>query len=201
MVTRAYVLRSADKGKTWTVHPKPRPGGWCIKKFERMDEPRPINLGGGKVLIHARTCEGHLWKIRSNDDGKTWTKPKPTALVHPDAPPMLFGHPDGKRLIAFHHNRHSGGHFKTADRSEIWVAISADQGRTWSKPRFVFANAMAPTSKNAFYSHQCSYMDMFADGDDLHLFVPHRWKRVLHLRLKAGDLEKLPTRAQLKLHQ
>jgi len=195
--TRAYVLRSEDRGKTWTVHPRPRPGGWYLEKFERMDEPRPINLGGGKAMVLARTCEGHLWETRSNDDGKTWSKPKPTALVHPDAPPMLFHHPDGKTLIAFHHNRHSGGHFKQTDRSEIWVSLSADQGRTWSEPRFVFANALAPGRQSAWHNHQCSYMDMFADGGDLHLFVPHRWKRALHLRLKAGDLKKLPTRAQL----
>ena len=199
--TRAYVLRSEDKGKTWTVLPGKRPGGWYLEKFERLDEPRPISLGGGKAMILARSCEGHLFETRSNDDGKTWSKPKPTALVHPDAPPMLFHHPDGKTLIAFHHNRHSGGHFNQSDRSEIWVSLSADQGRTWSEPRFVFANALAPGKQSGFYNHQCSYMDMFADGEDLHLFIPHRWKRAMHLRLKASGLEKLPARAQLTLRK
>ena len=196
--TRAYVLRSEDKGKTWTVLPGKRPGGWYLEKFGRLDEPRPINLGGGKAMILARSCEGHLFETRSNDDGRTWSKPKPTALVHPDAPPMLFHHPDGKRLTAFHHNRHSGGHFKQTDRSEIWVSLSADQGRTWSEPRFVFANALAPGKQSDWYNHQCSYMDMFADGGDLHLFIPHRWKRAMHLRLKASDLKKLPTKTQLE---
>jgi pimeloyl-ACP methyl ester carboxylesterase len=199
--TRAYVLRSEDKGKTWTVLPGKRPGGWYLEKFERLDEPRPINLGGGKAMILARSCEGHLFETRSNDDGKTWSKPKPTALVHPDAPPMLFHHPDGKTLIAFHHNRHSGGHFKQSDRSEIWVSLSADQGQSWSEPRFVFANALAPKKQSGWYNHQCSYMDMFADGQDLHLFIPHRWKRAMHLHLKASDLEKLPTKTRLKSHQ
>jgi len=129
--------------------------------------------------------------------GKTWSKPKPTALIHPDAPPMLFHHPDGKTLIAFHHNRHSGSHFKSEDRSEIWVSLSADRGRTWSEPRFVFANALAATSGSAWHDHQCSYLDAFAEGEDIHLFVPHRWKRALHLRLKAGDLKKLPTKTQI----
>jgi hypothetical protein len=197
VTTRAYVLRSEDQGKTWTVHPTPRPGGWYLEEFERMDEPRPIDLGGGRVLILARTCEGHLWQIRSDDDGRTWSDPKPTALIHPDAPPMLFHHPDGKTLIAFHHNRHSGGHFKHADRSEIWVSLSADQGRTWSEPRFVFANALAAKSRSPWHDHQCSYLDAFADGEHLHLFVPHRWKRALHLHLKASELNKLPAKAEL----
>ncbi len=197
VVTRAYVLRSEDRGRTWTVHPKPRPGGWYLKQFERMDEPRPIDLGGGKALILARSCEGHLWQIRSDDDGRTWSQPRPTSLVHPDAPPMLFHHPDGRTLIAFHHNRHSGGHFKHTDRSEIWVSLSSDGGRTFSEPRFVFANALAPGSQGSWHDHQCSYLDAFADGDVLHLFVPHRWKRALHLRLDASDLGTLPTKAEL----
>nr|MBC8373665.1 hypothetical protein [Planctomycetota bacterium] len=70
-----------------------------------------------------------------------------------------------------------------------------------SEPRFVFANALAPGKQSGFYNHQCSYMDMFADGEDLHLFIPHRWKRAMHLRLKASGLEKLPARAQLTLRK
>ena len=132
-----------------TVLPRPRPDGWYVQEFGRMDEGRPINLGGAKVMLMTRTCEGHLWASRSKDDGKTWSDPKPTTLVHPDAPPMLFHHPDGKTLVAFHHNRHSGDHFKSSDRSEIWVSLSMDGGRTWSKPRFVFANALAATSNSA----------------------------------------------------
>lgn len=198
LMTRQYVLRSDDRGKTWTVAPGPRPGGWFAEGFNRMDEGRPINLGGGNVLLMARTPEGHLWASWSGDDGKTWSDPKPTPLVHPDAPPMLFRHSDGKTLVAFHHNRHSGAHFKMDDRSEIWVALSADGGRTWSEPRFVFANALSPTMKNDWYNYQCSYMDAFVDGDVFHLFLPHRWKRALHLTLSAGDIERLPTKADLE---
>ncbi len=198
VITRAYVLRSEDRGKTWMVLPDKRPGGWYLEEFERMDEPRPINLGGGKAMILARTCEGHLWEIRSGDDGRTWSEPKATSLIHPDAPPMLFHHPDGKTLVAFHHNRHSGGHFKHADRSEIWVSLSADEGRTWSEPRFVLANALSPTSNSPWHDHQCSYLDALVDGDDFHLFVPHRWKRALHLTLHADDIERLPTKEELK---
>ena len=198
LTTRQYLLRSEDRGKTWTVVPGPRPGGWFVKGYGRMDEGRPINLRGGNVLSMFRTPTGRLWASWSEDDGKTWTDPKPTSLVHPDAPPMLFFHPDGNTLLAFHHNRESGGHFNTADRSEIWVSLSTDGGHSWSEPRFVLANALAPTSKDDFYNHQCSYLDAFADGETINLFLPHQWKRSLHLKLKASDLNNLPTKAQLK---
>ncbi len=196
--TRAYVLRSADRGRTWTVHPGPRPGGWFEPTHNRLDEPRPIGLSDGEVFILGRTCEGHLWAIRSRDDGITWDEPNPTGLVHPDAPPMLFRLADGHTLAALHHNRHTGVHFKSEDRSEIWVSLSKDEGRTWTEPRFLLANALAPSrTGRAWHDHQCSYIDAFADGPTLHLFVPHRWKRALHLTIQQSDLAKLPTQEDL----
>ena len=35
------------------------------------------------------------------------------------------------------------------------------------------------------------------DGDDLHIFMPHRWRQAVHLTVKASDLARLPTRAEL----
>ena len=205
--TRQHVLRSEDQGQTWQVLPHPRHGGWCVLQYGRMDEGRPINLGGGKVLMLARTPEGHLWYLRSDDDGRTWSDPRPTPLVHPDAPPMLCHLSDGKTIVALHHNRHNVpfdlykglGRNPEAfqDRSEIWVSVSTDDGLTWSEPRFVFANALAETLASDFRNYQCSYIDIFADGDMLHLFVPHRWRQILHLQFKGGDITAFPTRAQI----
>ena len=207
LMTRTYVLRSEDQGKTWTLLPHPRHGGWYAGTYNRMDEPRPINLGGGRILILARTPEGHLWALRSEDDGRTWSDPVPTPLVHPDAPPMLCHLSDTETLVALHHNRHSVSldrymglgrnpdAFK--DRSEIWASVSADGGMTWSEPRFLFVNALAETLGSPFRNYQCSYCDIFADGDELHLFVPHRWRQVLHLRFNERALDVFPTCADL----
>jgi len=205
LTTRQYLLRSEDQGQTWTVLPDKRPNGWFAEGFSRMDEGRPIALGGDRVLALFRTPEGHLWAARSNDDGRTWTPPAPTPLVHPDAPPMLFHLADGKTLVAFHHNRHSQREYTglqakmegMKDRAELWVSLSRDEGRTWSKPRFVLANALAPNTTNMWQTYQCSYADLLVDGDSLHLFLPHRWRCVLHVTLKAGDLEELPTKTEL----
>ncbi|MHB1295650.1 MAG: sialidase family protein [Anaerolineae bacterium] len=206
LCTRLYVLRSEDQGKTWELLPHPRHGGWHCRSHNRMDEGRPISLGGGKVFMMARTPEGHLWSLRSLDDGKTWTEPEPTSLVHPDAPPMVCRLTDGV-LVALHHNRYSDRNYNglsrkpeiMKDRSEIWVATSADEGRTWSEPRFLFANALAETLEDPFRNFQCSYVDVFQDGDRLHLFVPHRWRQVLHLWIEIEDLWRLPTRMALGL--
>jgi hypothetical protein len=197
--TRQYVLRSEDRGKTWTVLPSARPNGWYVKHFNRMDEGRPISIGGDNIFLMTRTAEGHLWGAWSSDDGRTWTDPKPTPLIHPDAPPMLFFLPDGKTLAAFHHNRYSDKNYTgldsrkpevMKDRSELWVSFSKDGGRSWTAPGFVLANAFTETEDRPFYNYQCSYMDAFADGDTMHLFLPHRWRRALHLTIRAADLLK-----------
>jgi hypothetical protein len=113
---------------------------------------------------------------------------------------MLFHLSDRKTLAAFHHNRHTDLNYTglsgskeegMKDRSEIWVSLSRDEGRTWTEPRFVFANARAPFFNNPWRNHQCSYMDMFVDGDALNFFVPHRWCQVLHLTMKESNLESL----------
>jgi hypothetical protein len=51
--------------------------------------------------------------------------------------------------------------------------------------------------KNIWLSANCSYIDGFADNGTLHLFVPHRWSRVLHLTLSEIDIGKFPTKEEL----
>jgi len=204
LITRQYFLRSEDHGKTWQLGPDVRHKGWFLPCYGRMDEGRPITTSDGGVMFLFRTPEGHYWASRSKDDGKTWTEPAATTLVQPDAPPMLFHLTDGKTMIAIHHNRSTiqtadlGGNMKQhMDRSEIWFSLSSDDGKTWSEPRFIFANALAPTLKNIWFSVNCSYIDCFADNGTLHLFVPHRWSRALHLTISESDLGKFPTKEDL----
>lgn len=206
LMTRQYLLRSEDRGESWELLPARRHGGWCVMEYGRMDEGRPIALGNGEVYCMCRTPAGQLWQSRSCDDGKTWAEPQPTPLVQADAPPMLFMLSDGQTLAAFHHNRYSaasdfadlGDQLVTfLDRAEIWVSLSRDHGHTWGPPRFVLANALAPTFDKAFKNYQCSYLDMFTDAGEVHLFLPHRWERVVHLRLAEEDLAKLPTKEEL----
>jgi hypothetical protein len=198
MGTRQFVLRSSDRGQSWELLPGPAPDGWYVPEFDRMDEGRPLALGGGKVLLMVRTPEGHLWELRSNDDGRTWTPPKPTSLVHPDAPPMLFQLADANTLVAFHHNRHTGGHFNYADRSELWVSLSHDHGLTWSEPRFVLANAAQPFEiYPGLMMEGVSYADLLVDGNTLHLFVDHQFRQVIHIQFTERDFQRLPTQAEL----
>ncbi|WP_166647225.1 exo-alpha-sialidase [Prosthecobacter fusiformis] len=203
--TKQYILRSDDKGETWTVLPHARPDGWFAEGFDRMDEGRPLNLGGGRVLFMSRTPAGKLFTAWSKDDGKTWTEPAPSTLVHPDAPPMLFPLSDGKTLVAFHHNKLPPTNPRDLNdkaetmkvRSEVWVSTSTDEGHTWSEPRFVMANAVENNLAVGGFNFQCSYLDAFTEDGVMHIFMPHRWQQALHLTIKESDFASLPTKAQL----
>jgi hypothetical protein len=202
VICRSYALRSDDRGATWTLHPgRGWEGGWRTGTADRMDEPRPISLGGEKAMILVRTCEGQLWEIRTDDAGLSWTDPKPTALLHPDAPPMIFHLADGKTLAAFFHNRFAPGHFSHEQRTELWLSLSSDQGHTWTEPRFVLANAAERAMMNGWTSGtpMVSYADLLVDGDNLHLFVDHQMRQVLHFSFKESDIAHLPTRADLSV--
>ncbi|MBN2291680.1 MAG: exo-alpha-sialidase [Pirellulales bacterium] len=182
------------QGKTWTLLPGKRPAGWHLKKFDRMDEGTVVSLGGEKAALFIRTAEGHIWESRTDDDGKSWSEAKPTTMVHPDAPPMIFKLGDGKTLISFIHNRYDPKkpHFDKAARNELWCSISKDQGRTWSEPRFVFAGATGGK-----HIHSNSYIDMFADGTRIHIFLGQYGRQLLYLNFDESDIAKFLTENEL----
>ncbi|MCL2664889.1 MAG: glycoside hydrolase [Defluviitaleaceae bacterium] len=201
-----YMLRSEDQGESWELLPGRRTNGWHVMPFHRMDEGRPIQVGD-RILFITRTPQGHLWALWSDDDGKTWTDPVPTPLVHPDAPPMITHLSDGKTLVCLHHNRFHDFEYTgldankvsiMGDRSEIWAAFSSDCGKTWSEPGFLYCNAVAyKEGWPPFFNNQCSYNDLYVDGNVVNIYVPHRWHQVLHLQIKEEDLLKLPKKNEL----
>ncbi len=203
VITNQYILCSRDQGDTWTVMPD-YPDGWQTPGFQRMDEGRPIHLGDNRWLFMARTPEGHLWTIRSEDGGRTWSEWEPTSLRHLDAPPMLFHLEKGKSLIAFIHNRvreaNAAHVFAHELRSELWVVVSHDEGRTWSEPRWLLANACEAPTMHGWNgcTPMVSYADLFVDGDNLHLFVDHQMRQVLHVTFKKEDIDQFPTIDELK---
>ncbi len=214
-------------GRTWSVITLPKADDRETPASFHLDEIQLIGLQGSDVLAVARTTEGHLWEVRSSDDGKTWRDPRRMPLVQPDAPPIMT-RLDENTLIALHHNRavmrsvcepdHSqwiempnpteaeiaksrqmrSSLHDWVSRAEVWFSLSRDGAKTWSEPRFLFANALAETLDMANPNYQCSYIDLFADKGNMHLIIPHRWQRVVHLRFPASKLDEFPTERDLR---
>lgn len=201
-IDHQYVLRSEDQGESWELLPGTRPTGWMVDQYQRMLEGRIINVGGGEYLMLTRTLEGHVWQLRSNDDGRTWSKPEPTALAHPDAPPMVAHLSDGETLLTLIHNK-PGGNARCRD--ELWCSLSNDRGLSWSEPRFLLANAAAPCNSDGFpgwtgekLNMEVCYADILSADGIAHIFYNHVKRNVHYLRIEEGRLHELPTREELR---
>ena len=195
-IDRQYVLRSESRGETWELLPEKRPGGWFIEGWDYMIEGQAVCPGGTDVLLFTRAPGGHVYLLRSEDDGRTWSEPEPLAFVHPNAPPMVFLLADGETLAAFHHNEYNPERpFDQSVRDELWVSLSTDGARTWSEPRFVAANIAE--AGDLWNSPSISYDDLLVDGEALHLIMDYQYRQVLHLKFTEDDLKGFPTQEEL----
>lgn len=198
-----YVLRSEDRGKTWELIPGPRPEGWTIPETKRLLEGTILSLGGDQAVMFCRNQLGFIQELRTYDDGKTWSAPQKTPLVHPDAPPMIYRLDGGQTLIGFIHNRsasHRHINNKFNDRRELWITLSENGGRTWSEPRFVIADATELERGRTWDWVEASYGDLLVDGDVLNFTFNHKKQQILNLRFKRDDLDTFPTLAELEQH-
>jgi predicted neuraminidase len=130
MKLKSGVLLSRDNGKTWTaggdmfVEP-PRTsdfgtGGVC--------EPSMVLLENGEIFALLRTSDVWHYESRSRDGGKTWDVPKPSPLQGHNTPAALCRLKGSRDVLVVWNNspRH---------RSPLDVALSQDNGKTWSPPK------------------------------------------------------------------
>lgn len=127
------VLLSRDHGLTWTprgaLHisePKTEPGatgGLC--------EPALVELDNGDLYLLMRNGTSHIYEARSHDQGRSWTEPKPSALAGHNAPMALWRlESNPKEVIVIWNN-------SPRNRYPLSVAITADGGQSWSRPKDV----------------------------------------------------------------
>ncbi len=115
---KAFVLRSADDGKSWE----------CLNlagPFEEygFGETALGEAADGTIVVMMRTEpgeNGYLHVGRSTDDGLTWSKPEDTGIW--GHPANLVTLPDGRMLCTYGYRRGAMG---------IRACLSSDNGRTW----------------------------------------------------------------------
>jgi Neuraminidase (sialidase) len=125
----AYVMRSSDKGRTWT---KPELSGAIHSFYAGQGAVSPFGkiaqLKDGTVVMpvyfefyDARGNESYVF--RSTDGGKTWGEPSLLGKHYNETAVVPLR--DGRLLAAMRSEK--GGHIATTE--------SADGGRSWSEPR------------------------------------------------------------------
>jgi len=131
---------SDDDGKAWRRSKDSfkgyRPDGQRIT----VQEPGIVELKDGRLMMFMRTNAGSQYICYSLDGGETWSKAQPSDLISPLSPASINRVPwTGDLLCVW--NDHSGIHsYPAGRRTPLCLAISRDEGKTWSKSRVLENN-------------------------------------------------------------
>jgi predicted neuraminidase len=141
-------------------------------------QPAVAALGANRALALLRDA-GPMHRIRltsSADAGQHWQPAATTALPNPNAGIALLRLADGALLLAYNPQEHQ--------RTQLALALSHDDGETWSAPRLVEQG----TDQDEF-----SYPALLQDADGM-IHLAYTWKReaIRHLRFSAAWVEAAP---------
>lgn len=101
-----------------------------------LDEPNAIQMPDGRIICHFRIEEENkniftLYQSISEDNGKSWSKPKQIIKDDSGAPAHLFLHSSGTLISAFSRRAMPYG---------IRVIFSNDGGESWSDEHILYEN-------------------------------------------------------------
>ena len=122
----SFILRSNFTTSSWTRTDIPMSNNLVQPSIIRLHNSTQL-----RVFFRDRNAES-IHYADSNDDGLTWTTPKPTSLPNNNAGIEAYVLKSGAVIIAF--NNHKG---TSQPRSPLTVALSYDNGMTWPYHRNV----------------------------------------------------------------
>lgn len=73
----AAFIRTDNGGRSWEIV-----GDLGRKENLRLHQPTIVELSNGALLAYMRSWEGYIYESLSQDRGKTWSAPEPTALLN-----------------------------------------------------------------------------------------------------------------------
>lgn len=175
----AFVDYSDDGGETWTKSNNIIIEGIVGSKFERTVRADESNVQvseqsffgrgviqptlwesvKGNIHMLLRSTEGKVYRSDSNDYGETWIKAYETSLPNNNSGIDLAKLEDGTLVLVYNPIGIDWG-----NRTPISLAISKDNGKTWSKLLDLDSG-----------EGEFSYPAIIADGDEV--FISYTWKR------------------------
>jgi sialidase-1 len=135
-ITFCYL--SDDEGKTWHKS-SGYIFGWDLKLGSfPCDEPVVIELKDSRLMLLARSTIGQLYRVTSSDGGDNWGIAEPSGIVSAYAPCMIRRIPTTDDLLLIW-NQASREEIESGyERNRLSVAISKDEGRSWSHAKTLF---------------------------------------------------------------
>lgn len=164
-----WVERSTDQGGTWSKEgPITVPG-----EPYGVIQPTLWQTADGEVRMLMRSTEriGRIVASSSADGGRTWTPAAPTDLPNPNAGIDVAQLADGRLVLIYNH--------LPEGRGAIHLAVSSDEGATWSEPHVLEEGP-----------DELSYPAVIQSADGA-VHVTYTWQRT-HIRHLVIDPSKLP---------
>ena len=167
---KCLTVFSDDGGSTWhkgsddiAVPEGPRGG------HPGALEPVVVELEDGRVWMIIRTQRGRFFQAFSADGGETWSETSPTSLEAPNAPGAILRLADGRLVFCWNdlsqfpkkardfRQLPGGG---VSDRRYLHIAISSDDGKTWSRSRQIAQREEGESPRtNVAYPFLCETAD------------------------------------------
>lgn len=137
---RLVIFASDDDGFSWmTISDSvtiPRSGG-CTSGVQ---EPGLVQLDDDTLWCYIRTDSGRQYEVFSRDNGVSWSQPLPSLFTSPKSPLSAKRLHDGRILAvwnpvpAYNGRQTIVNGFYTMGRSPLVMAVSTDDGKTFSVP-------------------------------------------------------------------
>ncbi len=127
---QSHVIFSDDGGKSWKI------GGVVGPK---CNESQAVELSDGRVMLNMRSYQANNRRFvaLSKDGGETFTRPvEDAALIEPVCQGSVIADPVTKGGLFFSNPA-------STKREKMTVRYSADDGRTWTKSRELYAGPSA----------------------------------------------------------
>jgi predicted neuraminidase len=165
----AWMDRSTDGGKTWTIH-----GPLVFDGVRRgLIQPTVWETKDGRVraLMRSTRAIGAIVEATSNDGGRTWGAVTKTVLPNPDAGIDAAKMSDGRVALVFNDT--------ATGRSPLNLAFSDDDGKTWGT-HYVLEDEPGEYSYPAVIQ-----------GRDGNLQITYTWKRIRikHVEVNPRELK------------
>jgi len=145
-----FVMVTADQGSTWTQRIIDIGGHG---HHDGAMEPTMVELNDGRLWMLIRTTHDWFYECFSSDGGLTWTSPVQNEISASSSPGMIRRLASGRLMLVWNRVRpeginesmwseqplaRRGGGFaikpSSWHREEVSLAISDDDGSTWSTP-------------------------------------------------------------------
>jgi hypothetical protein len=151
---------SMDDGRTWKASNLIDLGG--KGHHGGVTEPTLTELPDGRLWMLIRTNWGEFWSAYSHDGGRFWRIIKPSGIPASSAPGLLKRLESGRLLLVWNRPfpkgkaewKLSGGDGLWSEtpvsnhRDELSLALSDDDGKTWSDPVVIARTAIPSDAKN-----------------------------------------------------